>query len=305
MSIPTAYIIVVLIWSTTPLAIKWSGEGGGYLFGVTMRMIIGIALVLPMIRVMKLSMPWHRRARKVYLFSGLGIYSAMLSVYWAAQFIPSGWISVLYGLTPITAGIMARIWLGEQGLTPARLISLLIAISGLAVIFLEGAEQGGNALYGVAGVLVSVVSHSLSTVWIKREGQNMHGLATTGGGLMVSLPLFLLTWFFSGEIKPEQVSPRALWAIVYLGVIATGVGFALYYYILRHVETTKVAMLTLVTPVSALLLGQLFNGEAVGMQVWLGTGLIMLGLAGFQLAEKFLPKRDQVNVAPPESVDYS
>ena len=39
------------------------------------------------------------------------------------------------------------------------------------------------------------------------------------------------------------------------------------------------ALVTLVTPVVALLLGATFNGEPVGPQVWLGTGLILAGLA--------------------------
>ncbi len=289
MSIPAAYIVVVLIWSTTPLAIKWSGEGAGYLFGVTGRMVIGLALVMTLIRVMGLAMPWHRRARKTYLASGLGIYAAMLSVYWASQFIPSGWISVLYGLTPIATGIMARLWLGEQGLTPTRLISMLLALSGLALIFLEGAGQGINTLYGVGGVLLSVLSHSTSSVWIKRNGVKMHGMVLAGGGLMVAVPLFLLTWFFSGEVRPEQVSLRALFAILYLGVIGSGAGFALYYYILRHVEATKVALITLITPVIALLIGHLLNGETIKMQVWFGAGLIMLGLLGFELGSRLRP----------------
>ncbi len=290
MSIPLAYIIVVLIWSTTPLAIKWSGEGAGFLFGVTARMIIGVTLVLTLIRIMGLTLPWHRRARKIYLISGLGIYTAMLSVYWAAQFIPSGWISVLFGLTPITTGIMARLWLNERGLTRPRLFSLMIALAGLIVIFLQGAELGVNTLYGVGGVLVSVLSHSLSSVWIKRDGLQMHGLLVTGGGLLVSVPLFLLTWFFSGEVIPDQVSARALSSIIYLGVVGTGIGFALYYFILRHVEATKVAMLTMITPVMALLIGLLLNGEQIKPQVWLGTGLIMLGLTGFQLGERIVSK---------------
>ncbi len=296
MSIPVAYIVVVLIWSTTPLAIKWSGEGAGYLFGVTGRMVIGAALVMTLIRTMGLAMPWNRRARKTYLASGLGIYMAMLSVYWASQFIPSGWMSVLYGLTPITTGILARLWLGEQGLTPMRLISMLLSLSGLAIIFLEGAGQGTHALYGVGGVLVSVLSHSASSVWIKRNGVKMHGLVLTGGGLMVCVPLFLLTWFFSGEVRPEQVSLRALCSILYLGVIGTGAGFALYYYILRNMETTKVALITLITPVIALMMGQLLNGEVIEPQVWIGAGMIMLGLAGFELGYRVIARLARIKL---------
>jgi drug/metabolite transporter (DMT)-like permease len=289
MSIAVAYIVLVLIWSTTPLAIKWSGEGAGFLFGVTGRMVIGAALVMTLIRARGLAMPWHRRARATYLASGLGIYMAMLSLYWASQFIPSGWISVLFGLTPIATGILARIWLGEQGLTPTRLISMLLSLAGLAVIFLESAEQGTHALYGVGGVLLSVLSHSISSVWIKRINANIHGMVLTGGGLMISLPLFLLTWFFSGAVRPTQVSIRELSSILYLGVIGTGLGFALYYYILRNMETTKVALITLITPVIALLIGHLLNGEVIGLQVWFGCGLIMLGLAGFELGSRIVP----------------
>lgn len=45
MRVLAAYISVVLLWSTTPLAIKWSGEGPGYLFGATGRMTIGALCV--------------------------------------------------------------------------------------------------------------------------------------------------------------------------------------------------------------------------------------------------------------------
>ena len=46
MSVPLAYIGVIIIWSTTPLAIKWSGGDAGFLFGVTARMLIGLLFSL-------------------------------------------------------------------------------------------------------------------------------------------------------------------------------------------------------------------------------------------------------------------
>ncbi len=41
-SVPAAFIGVVFIWSTTPLAIKWSSDGAGFLFGVGARMLLGL-----------------------------------------------------------------------------------------------------------------------------------------------------------------------------------------------------------------------------------------------------------------------
>ena len=111
---PAAFIGVVLIWGTTPLAIKWSGEGVGYLFGVSSRMVIGLILALLVLKLMGLSLPWHAKARRTYIAAGLGIFVAMTAAYWSAQYIPSGWISVMFGLTPIVTGLMARVWLTEQ-----------------------------------------------------------------------------------------------------------------------------------------------------------------------------------------------
>ncbi|MBU2479196.1 MAG: EamA family transporter, partial [Gammaproteobacteria bacterium] len=46
MSMPAAFLGVILIWSTTPLAIQWSSEGGGFLFGVAARMWLGALFCL-------------------------------------------------------------------------------------------------------------------------------------------------------------------------------------------------------------------------------------------------------------------
>jgi drug/metabolite transporter (DMT)-like permease len=286
MSVPAAFIGVVLIWGTTPLAIKWSGEGVGYLFGVSSRMVIGLILALLVLKLMGLRLPWHVQARRTYLAAGLGIFVAMTAAYWSAQYIPSGWISVMFGLTPIVTGLMARFWLAEQGLTPPRLLALVVALAGLAQMFNVGLQAGGQALLGLAGVLVSVVCHSASAVWVKRLNAQLHGLTVTAGGLLVAVPLFLLSLLLQGQAWPAQIEIRTLGAIVYLGVVGSVLGFALYFYVLRHVETTRVALITLITPVIALLVGQWLNGESVDLHVWIGTALIMLGLLGFELGSR-------------------
>ncbi|MEJ2694396.1 MAG: DMT family transporter [Candidatus Thiodiazotropha sp.] len=239
---------------------------------------------------MGLSLRWNRRARQTYLVAGLGIFLAMSSVYWSAQFIPSGWISVMFGISPIVTGLMARLWLGEQGMTPPRVLALLVALMGLGLIFDVGLQAGRDSLLGLAGILFSVVCHSASAVWIKRLDAGLHGLNVTVGGLVVAVPLFLLSWFLQGESWPAVVDARVLGSILYLGAVGSVLGFALYFYVLRHVETTRVALITLMTPGIALLVGQWLNHEVIDGRVWIGAALIMLGLAGFELGSRFWPQ---------------
>jgi drug/metabolite transporter (DMT)-like permease len=166
-SVPAAYLTVILIWSTTPLAIQWSGIGVGYEFGVAARMVIGLLALLLMIRIRGLELPWNSHARSVYLVSGLSIFIAMSFVYWSAQYIPSGWISVIFGLAPIITSAFATLILRDNKMTAGRVIGMLLGLLGLVVVFAEGLSLADAAWMGVAGVTIGTVSQSLGAVLLK------------------------------------------------------------------------------------------------------------------------------------------
>lgn len=280
MSVPLAYVSIILIWSTTPLAVRWSTEGTGFAFAVLARMLIGVAVATLLLRLARHPIPLHARARRAYLVGGLGLFGTMALTYWGARHVGSGLISVLFGLSPIVAGLLATRWLGEHGLTPPKLLGMLLSAAGLALIFLhDGTATGGNEAAGVAALLGAVLASSASMVGMKRIGDDSPPLATTIGSILVALPLFALLWLATDGTLPRDVPLRTGGAIAYLGVFGSAVGFALYFYVVRHLEASKVALITLMTPVLALMLGHWLNGEAIGPRVAAGTGLILVGLA--------------------------
>lgn len=278
MSVPAAFAGVILIWSTTPLAIQWSSEGAGHLFGVMARMTLGLLFCLLAIRLTGVSMPWHRRARGAYLAAGLGIYGSMSLVYWGAESIPSGWIAVLFGLSPLVTSIFSALWLSEQSLGLARVGGLLLGLAGLAMIFLKGGDTGGETDFGVMVILLATVIHAASAVWVRRLSVELPALAVTAGGLMLAVPLFILTWQMFDGSWPVDLPERARLSIVYLALFGSLLGFLWYFYLLREVEAARVNLVTLVTPVTALLLGHWLNGEVIKSGVWFGTALILGGL---------------------------
>ncbi|MEY2631717.1 MAG: hypothetical protein RIR00_371 [Pseudomonadota bacterium] len=286
MSVPVAYVAIVMIWSTTPLAVQWSTQGCGFALAVLLRMAIGFVLAASLVRLGRIGLPLHRRARRAYLLGGVTLFLAMALTYWGARFIHSGLISVLYGLSPLVAGVMASLWLGEKALTPGKLAGMGLGLAGLALIFLQSPELGGEqAMQGMAAMLLAVCVYSFGMVGLKRIGDDSPPLATTTGTLGVSLPLFALLWWFTDGSWPEQLPWRSAAAILYLGVFGSVLGFALYYYVIRHLETGKVALITLITPVIALWLGHVLNGETVTPRLLLGTTLILAGLSLHQGAD--------------------
>ncbi|MDO9008297.1 MAG: DMT family transporter [Thiobacillus sp.] len=279
MSVPAAYLGVILIWSTTPLGIQWSAQGATFSFAVMARMLIGLVICGVLLRVTRTEFPFTAAARQLYLVSGLSIFVAMLLTYWGALHIPSGLISVIFGLSPLVTGVFAALWLSERTLTPLRLLGLALALGGLWFVFGQPWPGDSRATLGIAAVLAGMTAQALGLVWIKRLNVRASSLAITTGSLGVATPLFVLAWVVADAAQlPVDITPRAGAAMVYLGVFGSVVGFTLYYYVIKHMDAGRVALITLITPVSALLLGQALNAEFIPARGWVGIALIGAGL---------------------------
>jgi len=272
-----AYLIIILIWSTTPLAIKWSTEVG-FLFGVTARMLIGTLICLFILKLKRQKLLWTRDSIIVYFCAASGIYGSMLFVYWGALYVPSGVIAVVFGLAPILTFVIAKPLLNEPAIKLHQLAGLMLALIGLIITAssnLAGYEYFG---LGIGLLLISVSLHSLSAVLTKKYNRQHGALEVASGGLLISSILLSLTWLiFDGQL-PDTVPLHTIGSIVYLGAIATGIGFVLYYYILSKVNPVSLALLTLITPVTAIIIGIVFNGEKLTLKIAGGTLLIMAGL---------------------------
>ena len=279
MSLPAAFVTVILIWSTTPLAIKWSALGAGFSFALLSRMAIGVAVCALLLVWLRIRPPLHGRAIHSYLASGLSMFGSMILVYWSSQYVSSGMISVVFGLSPLITSLGAAWWLKEESLNSNKLAGMLLGLIGLALVFKAGLSLGAGAATGVLALFAAVVIQALGLVWIKKVGDDSPPLATTFGSLSVALPLFFLAWWGLDGQVPSAIPARAAWAIIYLGVLGSVLGFWLYYYMIKHMETGRVALITLITPVTALLLGHALNNEPVLPNVWLGTACILSGLA--------------------------
>lgn len=288
MKVFAAFIFVIMLWSTTPLAIKWSGEGPGFLFGAASRMTIGLICLLPIMLLNYKRMPWNKPALKTYSGVALQIYVGMLSVYWAAQFIPSGWISVIFGLTPMMTALMAYKWLNESSLSHLKLLSYLLGFCGLTVMFGSAFEISPKAALGIAAVILAAFIQALGSIIIKKVNAGISAVFQVSGGLSLAVPLYLLTWFkFDGQ-WPSQFPILSQFSILYLGIIATTIGFILYFYILTHLPATKVALVTLVTPMSSLWLGNWVNHEPLNWRIILGATLIVFALFCHQFGDRRL-----------------
>ena len=285
MPVSLAYICVVLIWSTTPLAIKWSTEGVGYLFGVTSRMGIGMTVAVLICAMMGIGLPLHRRALLTYVASGTGVFLTMLCCYWAMQFLPSGWVSVIFGLSPVITSLLGSLVLRERLVSVTRTGSLIISLTGLFVMFHHSMSTDSNIAHGIFAVVAGVLCYCASMVAIKAIDADIRPVMTMTGTLIITVLLFSLTWYLSGSELPVIIPTRAAGAILYLGIFGSVLGFMLFYFVLQRIEATRVALITLITPGCALILGNLLNSEPLTPAIAGGCLLVLTGLLLFEFGD--------------------
>src|SRR5690554_358955 len=107
MPVPLAYLGVVLIWATTPLAIQWGTLGSSFSFAAMLRMLMALVCALLVLAIWRIPLALHARALRSYLCAGLGLFLAMSCVYWASTRIESGLMSVIFGLSPLMTSALA------------------------------------------------------------------------------------------------------------------------------------------------------------------------------------------------------
>ncbi|WP_194866894.1 DMT family transporter [Pseudoalteromonas sp. PPB1] len=286
MPVQASYILVIIIWSTTPLGIVISSAGMSPTLSVFLRMAIALVLCFIIVLIGRYRVPVSRQAWALYSYSSLGIFGGMLLSYLAAQTVPSGVISLIFGLAPVLSGLLAQRLLREASFSIIKWLGLALSMVGLYLVCMSQLNELALAPQGLMYVLGAVSCFSLSGVMIKRVQLSIHPLASTFGALLLVTPMFGLVWWFSdGQLNVQSWQVSSILATVYLSVFGSLVGFIAYFHVLQKLQASTVALTTLITPGFAMLLGAWINNEQITLTLLVGASVIMVSLAVFQFGE--------------------
>ncbi|MER5644374.1 EamA family transporter [Streptosporangium sp. NPDC002524] len=234
--------------------------------------------------------PVLRRARLAWRGSMLGrvlVTGVAMAVYQTAYFaaIAESGLAVAtvvtIGATPVLVAAGGRLLLGER-LSPAGLGAVAIALTGLAMLTLGD----GSAAFSAAGVgwaLLSAAGYAGVTLFNRASADEPYATAT--GGFVVG-GLCLLPVAPAQGLLPSG-DPLVSWAVVvYLGTVPTALAYGLFFTGLVAVRATTAAVISLVEPVGAAILGILLLGERLTPAAACGSVLLLGAVALLALKER-------------------
>lgn len=284
MTAPLSYFAVIAIWATTPLAIKLSNDSVSPLAALGLRTGIAVSIALLVVAVWRRKSFFDARYFKGYMLASISIFPNMPLVYYAAEYIPSGLISVMFGLSPFLTGVMAHFMLGEHFFSPRKCLAQIFAVLGLVMIFIDQLAVDREAALGVLLMLMSISLYSFSLVAVKRQSLKHSAPAfdQSVGAMLLAIPGIVVCWYFLDGETNIALSQTSAYSIVYLAIVGSLIGFMAFYHVLNTLSVTMVSMIPMITPVLALWLGVVVANETVTANTVAGSLLILAGLGLYE-----------------------
>ena len=217
-------------------------------------------------------------------FLGMGLLNNAIPfvlIVWGQTQIASGLASILNAATPIFTVLVAGMLLPDERITPLKLSGVAIGFIGVVLMIGLPAIGDGGSLLAQIAILIATVSYALAGAYGRRfKTMAINPIITAAGQVTASaLVLAPITLIIDGPLNIAEPSLGAWAAIIGLAVFSTAVAYVLYFKILASAGATNLLLVTLLVPVSAIILGALFLDESLELIHFVGMGLIALGLS--------------------------
>ncbi len=271
------YALLVFIWATTPLAIVWSVSDLHLMWALLLRFFIALPLAVIILLILRTPFPTHRQAVHSYIAGSFSLIGSQIFTYAATQYLSSGMIALMFGLAPIMAGLIGRFAFGQQ-LYKLQWLGMAIAVCGLAIICLSGANQHVHP-FGIVLMLISVFVYSFSIFWVKKVNAQIQPMAQATGSILVSsifTSCFIpFIWQYAPTHLPEA---KSLFALIYTVLMASLVAMFCYFKLIQNIQATTLSLTTVITPMLAMMIGAALNHEQLSIMVFVGAFIILSGL---------------------------
>ena len=275
------YVITVLVWGSTWLAIKYQLGVVSPELSVAYRFFLASLLLFLYCIWKKLPLRFSARQHGFIAMQGLLLFSAnYILVYFAEGYVTSGLVAVIFSSIIILNVLFGALLLGS----PVRgrvVLGALVGIGGLALIFwpeLADFDLSGGPALGLTLAVISSVSASLGNIVSARnQREQIPVIQTNAYGMAYGATFTLLIALGRGVEFNFDPSTGYVASLLYLALFGSVVAFGSYLTLLGRIGADRAAYITIVFPVIALFLSALFEGLEFNSVQFLGVALVLGG----------------------------
>ncbi len=278
-----AFAIIYFVWGSTYLAVRVGVREVPPLILAAMRFSVAGLVLFAWVLARGERAPTARQWRSASLL-GLVIFLFDYGLlFWAEQRVPSGIAAVMLATIPVFMALSEIIFLRTQRLTIRLALALLIGLGGVGVLMSRALNLGGAAIdkWGAMALICAAISWSAASVLARKLPLPSSKVMSSGAQMLAGGILLTIAAGAFGEFRnfhPGLVSRGVWFALLYLIVAGSIIGFTAYVWLIHHESPTKVGTYAYVNPIVAVLVGYFLGGEALSARTILGTVFVLISV---------------------------
>lgn len=272
--------LLSLIWGGSFLSIRIALDEIGPFWSVAHRVFWAALILWAYIWARGLKAPLKPQIWGAFL--GMGLLNNIIPfslMAWGQLHIETGLTSILNAATAIFGVLAAALFFADERLTPNRLAGVILGFIGVATaIGLRNFLSFDITSLAQLAVIGGTVSYALAGVWAKKT---LVGLPpqVAAAGMVTGSSLMAIPLAYAIEGPPDlSLQTDTILAIGYYALIATAGAYLLYYRVLAMAGSGNLMLCTLLIAPVAIVLGALVRGEALGLNAFVGFGILAVGL---------------------------
>ena len=248
---------------------------------VTLR--VGLAAITLWLVVLALKLPIPNSPPIWIAFLTMGLLNNVLPfslIVWGQSQISSGLAAILNATAPLFGVIVAGILLRDESATPLKITGVVIGFAGV-IVMMDLSSIATSSLLAQLAILAAALSYACASVYGRRfKATGLNPILVAAGQVTGSTLLLLpIALWVDGNDHYANVPTQVWAALISLAVFSTAAAYILYFKLLASAGATNILLVTLLVPVSAILLGWLFLEESLQTPHIIGMAMIALGLS--------------------------
>jgi drug/metabolite transporter (DMT)-like permease len=279
--VPTAWLTLCLVWSSTWLVIKIGLRDLPPISYAGIRFLIAIIVLLAVSSGRVRLLPHRALDYAVLAFTGVLMFAVNYGLlFWGELHVSSGLAAVLQATIPIFGMWFAHLMLPDEPLRLHKLAGAVLALGGVTIIC--GRLLGFNgimAFWAGLGIVFGAAGAAFSNVLLKvRRIQLAPAMIAAWQMIFGATPLLFVGFLVEGSPLRFHWSARSIFCLFYLAVIGSALTFLLLYWLLPRMTVARLQAISLITPPGAVALGWAIGGERFSLWSLLGACFVLAGV---------------------------
>jgi drug/metabolite transporter (DMT)-like permease len=278
------FVLLGFFWGSSYLFIKIGVEDGLPPFTlITLRLLIGFMLLATVVTIAREPLPRDPRTYGHLIVMGaVNIAIPFSLITWAELTVDSALAAILNAAVPLFVILIAAVFLRDEQITVNRLVGLIVGFIGVLILVgFDPSKVASGNLAGEIALIGSTLSYACGAVYSKR---NIHGLrpmipAIFQVGFALVMVSVLALIFERPIDVVSHITPKALLAVVWLGLLGSGLAYLVFFRILGRWGATRTSLVAYLLPVYGIVLGAFVLHEEIDARLLIGTGLVIAGVA--------------------------